>query len=322
VNHFSGCDTPEIRNIIAAGNFDAFIVSGWYLKSFWQAIRACRKKGVPIMVRGDSQMHTPRSSLKQWAKEIAYPWILRQFDGFLVVGKRNAEYLEHYGVPATKLFFVPHFVDNKWFAKRAEEARGQRSSLRASWGADDQTFVVLFVGKFRLIKRPNDIVEALGLLGGSGIKAISVFVGSGELRDRLQELGERLNVEVRLEGFKNQTELPPYYAAADVLVLPSESETWGLVVNEAMACGVPAIVSDAVGCGPDLIEEGSTGYTFPVGNTDALASRLTEMISTWKTGFRPLEALRRIVAKYSIDSAVRGTLQCLETVTKHTRGSR
>src|SRR5207244_1651251 len=109
VNHFFGCDTPDIREVIREGKFDAFIVSGWHLKAYWQAVRASRCARVPVFVRGDSQLLTPRSLLKRLVKALAYKFVLRQFDGFLVVGKRNAEYLAHYGVPKEKMVFVPHF---------------------------------------------------------------------------------------------------------------------------------------------------------------------------------------------------------------------
>src|SRR5207249_1925613 len=142
------CDTPEIAEIIAREQFDAFIMSGWYLKSYWQAVRACRKTRVPVLVRGDSQLHTPRSALKRCYKEIVHRIGLRQFDAFLTVGKRNHEYLRHYGVPESRIFFVPHFVDNEWFDARASAERANRRETRAKWEASDSSFVVLFVGKF------------------------------------------------------------------------------------------------------------------------------------------------------------------------------
>ncbi len=329
VNSFSGCDTPEIAEVIlnppttdhrppTTDRFDAFIVSGWYLKSYWQAIRACRRAGVPVFVRGDSQLRTPRSPLKRLVMEVRQRWLLREFDGFLSVGKRNREYLEHYGVSPRKIFFAPHFVDNEWFAAKSAEVRGQRSEIRGRWGANEQTLVVLFVGKFQPIKRPQDILHALAALNAqpSSLNCMAVFVGSGEMETDLQELASSLAVVAHFEGFKNQTELPRYYVAADVLVLPSESETWGLVVNEAMACGLPAIVSDAVGCAPDLIEEGKTGFTFPVENVTALSQRLHQMAELRKCGrdFRP--ALTDKMRIYSVDTAVGATVRAMKSLSR------
>ena len=313
VNRFFGCDTPEIEKMIREGKFDAFIVSGWHLKSSWQAARACRRLGVTVLVRGDSQLHTPRSRLKRWVKEILYRPLLRRFDGFLLVGQRSREYLVHYGVPADKMISVPHFVDTEWFAARAAEARGQRPEIRVQWGVDEKTLVVLFVGKFQPIKRPQDILHALATFNSehSAFNIIPVFVGSGEMEKYLKELASSLKVVARFEGFKNQTELPRYYAAADVVVLPSESETWGLVVNEAMACGCPAIVSNAVGCAPDLIAEGKTGFTFRVGNVPQLAERLAALAEMNQSGHNFQPALAERMRAYSVKEAVKGTMEAV-----------
>ncbi|MEO7297107.1 MAG: glycosyltransferase family 4 protein [Verrucomicrobiota bacterium] len=366
---FGGCDTPEIAEIIATNKeqgatsenekggklqssslkpqsgsqFDAFIVSGWYLKSYWQAVRACRRNKIPVLVRGDSQLLTPRSRLKQLVKEVVYRITLRQFDGFLVVGQRNREYLAHYAVPADKMFFAPHFVDNDWFRGKAEIARKQREEMRKEWGADEETLVILFVGKFISKKRPGDLLQAMIRLRDTTVltptrsteerfplqgervevranqksKFLAVFVGSGELESELREMASRENLRVHFAGFKNQTELPSYYTAADVLVLPSDGgETWGLVVNEAMACGLPAIVSDAVGCAPDLIETGRTGFSYPVGNVDQLAERLSAFIHLHNENQEYFShSLRRKSDAFSLNVAVRGTIAAIESLT-------
>jgi glycosyltransferase involved in cell wall biosynthesis len=311
VNRFGGCDTPEIRCVIRDGKFDAFIVSGWHLKSYWQAVRACRRYQIPVLVRGDSQLRTPRSPLRRTIKKLTHQVMLRQFDGFLVVGQRHREYLAHYNVPQRKMFFAPHFVDNEWFGAKAEFARNQSAEIRKRWGADEKTLVVLFVGKLQAVKRPEDILHASALLTTqhSTLDIRSVFVGAGDMEPALRNLALSLGVSARFEGFKNQSELPRYYTAADVLVLPSQSETWGLVVNEAMACGLPAIVSDAVGCAPDMVEEGLTGFTFPVGDIEVLAHRLIE-IGSWRREQHDFtDALRKKTSVYSVEGALQGTLR-------------
>jgi glycosyltransferase involved in cell wall biosynthesis len=351
VNHFFGCDTPGIREIIATKRFDAFIVTGWSLKSYWQAIRACRRHGVVILVRGDSQLQTPRSfpsrAWKQWTHRLA----LRQFDGFLSVGRRNREYLLHYGVAEEKIFFVPHFVDNERFAQQANEIRKSKLEIRKQWNIPEDAFCVLFCGKFIPKKRPMDLVKAAQrLVKDSAVRdrryssVHLLLAGSGELGG---ELRANCNVVFDAEnanssplthdslatpkhreggslpnasfaGFLNQTEIARAYVAADVLVLPSDGrETWGLVVNEAMACGLPAIVSDTAGCAPDLIEEGKTGFRFSVGDFDQLAARLEtiEGLKQPRTDFGP--ALASKLQDYSIERAVAGTMEAIEaTVTK------
>jgi len=311
LNRFRGCDTPEVVEILRSTRFDAFIVSGWHLKCYWQAARACRRARIPVFVRGDSQLLTPRSPFKRLAKKIVYRFLLRQFDGFLVAGQRNSEYLRHYGVAPDRLFPVPHFVDNEWFASRAAAARPQRKEIRSGWGANDNDLVVLFVGKFIPEKRIEDLVIALSKLKATGINTIGVLVGWGELETPLRELVEKNQAPVRFEGFKNQTELPAIYGAADVLVLPSKSETWGLSVNEAMACGLPAIVSEVVGCAPDLIQEGQTGFTFRTGDPQHLAERLAEFSRQLGAGQDWGAALSKKLQGHSIQTAVEGTLRAM-----------
>ena len=363
VDLFFGCDTPEIAEIIGekiadgrskieAGNyapspishlpsptrFDAFIVTGWHLKSYWQAVRACRRTGVPVLVRGDSQLLTPRSLLKRWAKELVHRALLRQFDGFLTVGQRNREYLAHYGVPPGKIFRAPHFVDNEWFSGKAEIARKQKAEIRQKLEISEDAFCVLFVGKFIPKKRPLDLVAAVQILTAENAKKAKhtikrpvhlLFVGSGELGTQLRastsvvfdaespiSQPSTINHQfppASFAGFKNQSELPHYYAAADVLVLPSDGgETWGLVVNEAMACGLPAVVSDVVGCALDLIEEGQTGFTFPLGDRQALSSRLQQVADLRKSGADLRPALTEKLRVYSVNTAVEGTVEALK----------
>ena len=321
VNNFWGCDTPDIMKEIHRQQFDAFIVMGWYLKCYWQAIWACHHASIPVFVRGDSQLLTPRSSLKQMLKTAVYPLLFRQIDGFLVVGQLAREYLQYYKVPDRKLFHVPHFIDNAWFQKNSLAiSPQQRHQIRLELGATDEDTVILFVGKFMKLKRPLDVIEALQILHLQSCKVHGVFVGDGELTQTLSEAAEKANVTCRFEGFRNQTELPQYYAGADVLVLPSDSETWGLVVNEAMACGLPAIVSDSVGCGPDLVTDTQTGYTFPTGNSSALADCIKALILRKRSGYNFQTAVRAKINNYSIDVAVERTRSAIQTVIGSSQG--
>jgi len=320
LDSFWGCDTPEIYDILERESFDALLIFGWHYKSYLQAAHACQRSGVAVFMRGDSQLCTPRSRLKSLAKYVPYRWLLPQIDAHLYVGERNRAYLQHYGVPDDQLFFVPHFVDNAFFAERAEAAvsEGTPQTLREELGIPPAAFVFLFVGKFIPKKRPADVIRAVQRVAQATSEAVHVIlVGNGPLQEALRQQ-VRSDVEcVHFAGFRNQTELPAFYATADALVLPSDGrETWGLVVNEAMACGTPAIVSDAAGCAPDLIDEGKTGYAYPMGAVDALADRMKKLMACCRQ--RP-EVLRRALAEksacYSMEHATDGLLQALHPVT-------
>jgi glycosyltransferase involved in cell wall biosynthesis len=308
VDRFSGCNTPEIAGLLRGGGFDACLVTGWNLRAYWQAVQASHRGGLPVFVRGDSQLGTARSPAKRAIKMIVYPTLLRRFDGFLYVGSRNREYLQHYGAAADRLFFAPHCVDNSRFEAAAAAARPARDAIRASWGATPTDVVLLFVGRLVEFKRPADLILAAESLRGYGVQIRPVFVGAGPLETELRRLAQVVNLGVHFAGFRNQSELPSCYTAADMLVLCSGGEeTWGLVVNEAMACGLPAVVSDAAGCAPDLIDPFRTGARYRMGDIPSLVQAVR--------GFVPMlgaeevaRALQAKVRAYSAEAAADGVL--------------
>jgi glycosyltransferase involved in cell wall biosynthesis len=302
---FGGCDTPEIAAIIEQKNFDAFIVQGWHCKSYWQAIRACRRKGTPLLVRGDSQLPADKWTLKRALKKCVYPLFMRRFATCLPYGERSDEYFRYYGARRTEI--SPHFVDNRWFADKADAEKASGNIRRRGWGIGDQDFVFLFVGKFEEKKRPLDPLRAMALLPSPFKRSsVLVMVGDGTMRPLCENLSRELDINAVFTGFLNQTEMPRAYAAADCLVLPSDArETWGLVVNEAMACGLPALVSTAAGCVPDLIIEDETGYSFHCGKVEEL-SRLMALFAGNPERARSLgqNAATRI-ERYNVDQAAR-----------------
>jgi glycosyltransferase involved in cell wall biosynthesis len=304
-NRFFGCDTPGIDEAIGRGQFDAFMVTGWGVKAYWQAVMACRRRNVPGLIRGDSQLAMRRHLPLRLAKELVYPRLLGLFDGFLYVGRRNREYLRHYGLPEERLFFSPHCVDNGSFAARAD---AERQALGERIGDAAHPKSVLFAGKLVERKRPLDMIRALALAAAQGCRAQAVFVGAGELEDSLRREAAGSGISAIFHGFQNQSRMPSIYAASDLLVLPSDhQETWGLVVNEAMACGIPAVVSDAVGCGPDLIDPGRTGAVFPLGNITALAAAIRSTLALEPSLVR--RHLRKKMADYSPAGAARGIIE-------------
>ncbi len=299
---FFGCDTPDIATEVTSRRFDAFLVMGWNLKAFWQATMACRRRGVPVMVRGDSQLGTPRSWTKRIVKSGLYPWLLGHFDASLYVGARNRDYLESYRVPADRLFFSPHCIDVAEFAAASD--RVDRFAIRASWGLPAGHAVVLFVGKMKASKRPDELLQSMARLRSRGIPAALVWAGDGPERPELARECSRLDIPSKFLGFQNQSSLPLVYAAADVMALPSE-EPWGLVVNEALACGTPCVVSDACGCAPDMVVSGRTGEVFPLGDLDALATALARAIQIPR---RSREMSYRS-DRHSPEAAARGVLE-------------
>jgi glycosyltransferase involved in cell wall biosynthesis len=323
VFRYGGCDTPEIADRLAAGRFDVCIVCGWYLKSYLQAIRACRRLGVPVLLRGDSHLGTTRSLMKRTLKYVPYRVLLNAVDGHLVVGVANRAYLRHFGVPESRLFFVPHFVDTDWFAARARDARADnaRDRIRAGLGIPESAPVVLFVGRLVPMKRPLDLVVAVAAHRHAD-RVHAVLVGDGPMAGEIQTRAARENAAVHLAGFRNQRELAAWYIASDVLALPSDAgETWGLVLNEAMACGLPVVVSDAVGAAPDLVRDG-TGRTFPLGDIDACAAMIQAMLDLRRREPARVDAaLRAVSREYGCEAAVDATMTALNRVVERRRAA-
>ena len=296
---FLGYSTPQIAGILERERYDAFVVSGWHALTYWQAMQACWRQGTPVLVRGDSQL-TVQGAARRWTKDAVYPLFMRRFASCMAVGTRSREYFEHYG--ARRIDLVPHFVDNERFAARADASRAAAAQLRSRYAIPADATVALFAGKFVDVKRPMDAMRAMAHCGEN---VHLLMVGDGVLRAVCERESRAAGIahRVHFAGFMNQSEMPTAYAAADVLVLPSRQETWGLVVNEAMACGLPAIVSHAVGCAPDLILDGRTGHTFPSGDVQALGRRLDALARQPERLVAVKAAARCHIAAWSVAAA-------------------
>jgi glycosyltransferase involved in cell wall biosynthesis len=306
VARFSGCDTPEIGGLLEKGGFDALLIMGWHLKSFLQGLFAAKRLRLPVMVRGDSQLATPRSKVKMALKEIAYPGFLRLFDAALYVGQRSRAYYEHYRYPADRLFFSPHCVDSAWFTARS--TGNERTRLRSQLGIGPDAKVVLFAGKLVDFKRPLDVIEAAAVCAKMGTDVEVVVAGSGALGQAMTATAKRRGLRLHMLGFCNQSKMPSAYAVCDALVLPSNgAETWGLVANEALACGRPIIISNACGCAADLAADGHVGRAFPMGDVEALARAVT---ATLQTRPRPDE-IAEISGRFSIAAASDGVIAAM-----------
>jgi glycosyltransferase involved in cell wall biosynthesis len=309
---FAGFDTPEIANIIRSGEYDAVLVNGWHYKSAWQAIWACWKSGVKLLVRGDSHLHTPRSAPKKMAKALIYRAFIPRFDACLAAGEWSREYFLHYGAHPERVFLVPHAVDNEGIAAECRRLEPIRSQLRQHWGLDEDGAVLVFAGKFIEKKRPMDFVHAVEMTARQGVAVQGLMVGDGPLRPTCEDFVRTHRIPIRFTGFLNQSQIVRAYVAGDLLIVPSDGgETWGVVVNEGMACGRPCIVSDAVGCGPDLVRQGQTGESYPVGDIDSLTALIVELVS-YPSRLHTMGAhARDRVKQYSVQAAVDGLLGCL-----------
>ena len=290
---------------------DAVLLMGWQVEGLVQLLLAARRRGLPVLLRGDSADQPPRP----WPVRRLHRFLLGQASAVLTVGEANDRFYRANGVPEDRRFPSPHFVDNDFFADGAARWAPRRSELRKRWAIPPQSFCFLFAGKLQRKKHPLDLLEALErLVAHPDAPAVHLLiVGSGELEAACRTRVARAALPVSFAGFLNQKEIAGAYAASDALVLPSDhGETWGLVVNEAMACGLPAIVSDQVGCAQDLVHEGRTGLVFPCRDVGALTGALGEMArDPAAAGRMGQEARARVMGRYGIAQAAEGVRQGL-----------
>jgi glycosyltransferase involved in cell wall biosynthesis len=298
---FWGCRLAEhLGNRLHAAGARALWFQGWQVAAYWQAAYQADRAGVELWLRAESNNLAPRGFLKESARRVLLGELFRRIDRFLCIGVANRRLYESFGVPGERLFEAPYAIDNQRFTRQLETLVESRSALRRQWGIPDGAFCVMFCGKFIQKKRPLDLVEAAKLMAAKSLDVHLLFVGSGAmgaiLRDqcdvvfdsdaessgiatmRQTQRGDT-RPKASFTGFLNQTEISKAYAVADCLVLPSEyAETWGLVVNEAMASGVPCLISDRCGSAADLGHIGRN-RVFPCGDMASLARNLEEMSS-------------------------------------------
>ena len=315
----SGALATRLRDpvtLLRESKCDVLLLTGWLPLPLFQLARAGKRLRIPCLIRGDSNELKPRAA---WSRLI-HRLLLRHYDGFLAVGKANRDFYVTHGVASERLFPCRHFVDNERFFLAASAQREHRSLLRRSLGVPEDATCFIYAGKLEPKKRILDLLEALRMVSRTpGAPRTHVLVvGTGGLLETARNFAASHALPASFAGFLNQSEIANAYAAADCIVLPSDyGETWGLVVNEAMACGLPAIVSDRVGCGPDLVTDGITGRVFPFGDTAALAGAMVSLATDpsllAKMGREAQERVRR---DYSVESAVEGTIAAIQYVTR------
>ena len=304
VDHFRGVDTPSIFERLTAKRFDAVLALGWHTYSFWQGFQAARRAGLPLVLRGESNLLQPRPFWKTLMRRCLLKRVFRQARAFLAIGSLNRQFYLAHGVPEEKIFEAPYFVDNERFCAGISK----REETRKSLGIGGDEFVFLFSGKLIPRKRPLDLLEAWGRLPPASRESSRVvFAGDGALRPELEARAAAYpKGRVQLLGFRNQTELPALYAVADAVVLPSDyGETWGLSVNEAMAAGARAIVSDRAGCAPDLVAGGVTGEVFRCGDIPFLRGVLQRYVQdrAWLKDSQQRQAVLDHISQFTMERA-------------------
>lgn len=297
-NHFMGIQNPNIINDIKKFNADAILIFGWAYAAHLKVLRFFKGK-IPIIFRGDSNLLDTSSGIKQILKSLVLKYVYSYVDYALFVGQANNAYFKQYGLKEEQLIFGPHAIDNERFIiPRLKEAGDLRNNL----GIPENDLLILFAGKFEDKKSPLLLKNAFIELNNPGTHLL--FVGNGVLEKSLKAsttlsptkdenpdsspacmakdkaLNDVKN-RIHFMDFQNQSYMPVIYQACDLFVLPSKGpgETWGLAVNEAMACGKAVLVSDRVGCYLDLVKNGINGFCFKHENLADLTFKLQKILT-------------------------------------------
>jgi glycosyltransferase involved in cell wall biosynthesis len=279
----------------------------------WAAYLTCVAYRIQIWIRTETQDRAfARTKTKALARTLLYRILYSQINRCFYIGKLNFDHFLAQGVPGRKLFPARYCVLDPWRDVSRDEKRERRERLRARYGISPTEFVVGFFGKLIPKKAPDILLEAWPLLEPSLRRATRIlYVGDGELRTAIESTASTRGCPIILAGFVNQKNLPDYYLAADVVVLPSRrmGETWGLVINEALHAGCAVVVSSEVGCHAEF-DALSRVRVVPADGVAALASALTEL-----AGYdRDFDWSREYMRRYSVEAAAEGIATGCDTL--------
>jgi glycosyltransferase involved in cell wall biosynthesis len=307
-HHFWGLRNPNLVARVKSFEPDVVLIFGYNYASISNFLLRWNYKRAPVLFRGDSHRLSTDHGIREWARRRYISRVFRRLSAFLYAGTANREYFRYHGVAPERLFFAPHSVDNERFFAETDHAVDQAQRWKRELGIPERNTVILFAGKLQEEKRPADLLKAFA--GAKLSNTSLLLVGAGPLEGELRQLASG-TPEIYFAPFQNQTMMPRTYAAAEVFVLPSGAETWGLSVNEAMCMSKGIIASSHVGCAVDLVRPNQNGLIFPAGDVAALSQALAEAVSDRARLKLWGEESNRIIRRYNYAQATDGLREAL-----------
>lgn len=307
---YKGIVNPTLNTDIEAWGAEAVLVFGWPFHSHLRCLKYFKRK-IPVLFRGDSTLLDEQKGLKRVIRRILLKYVYSFIDYALYVGENNKKYFLAHGVKEKQLHFVPHAIDSERFSAHATQYEQDAQELRRELGISENAFVILFAGKFINKKDPFFMLKLAELLKDEDVDI--VMVGNGELESELKQKAS--GIRVHFMDFQNQGKMPVIYRMCDLFVLPSKgpNETWGLVINEAVACGKYVIATDKVGCAPDMIKS-ENGLVVNVGDVDMAANYVKSIIRKEDSRIVMKNRNKVLTEKYSYDSIVSSINQILRKI--------
>jgi len=306
---------PRVVREILFGRYDAVIFFlGWGTITSLLGMAACRMSGTPFFLYGDSSFPPPVRTARDAIRAGFVRTIFGSASGFMVSGMLNGDYYRHYGGDPHRFFLLPWAIDNERFITSSAFEPGERETLRESHGILENDMAIVFSAKLVPRKDPMTLLRAVDAMQHRD-RAVVVFLGNGALMDELRAFANERGLRVHFAGFINQTDLPKHYAMCDVFVLPSTYEPRGAVINEAMACGLPVIVTDRCGSIGDIVLEDENAFIYPAGDARALARHLDRLAANPDLRAQMGDRSREIIATWDYEAGVEGVVEALRSVT-------
>ncbi|MCC5790907.1 MAG: glycosyltransferase family 4 protein [Opitutales bacterium] len=316
-NSFFSYRCPEIKRILKSEQPEAVIIPGYNRFFYLEVIFWCRRYGFPIYLRGNNLDGTGplRTSIRNKLRSCILFILYRQFDGFFSIGTYMTRHYIANRVDPAKIHATPYCNNTPLFEKQRATFSPLRDKLRKEFNIPKESQVVLTSGRFIPWKRIDLIIDALAELKQT-LPIFFICLGDGPEREKLHtRIKTKLGGCYLVPGFINQSELGRYYACADLFVLASDRyhETWGLVVNEAMAFGLPVVVSDGVGCREDLVEKGEAGLVFEAGNCDSLKECMQTILTDCALSSKMAQNAARIIQQHTVEENAKQILLTLSS---------
>ncbi len=283
---------------ILRGDYAAAHLAGWAHWLVRLAILACRIRGVPFAVESDTTLRNGKQNWRDKLKGGLYPVWMRWIAFAIPGGIRQAEYFRYYGIPEEKILISHMTVDT---AKLHATITPSRCEFRRMRGIPEDQVVMLFVGRLVEQKAIDTLLAAFELAALREAHLGLAIVGDGPERNLVEDAVKRYPGRIWFPGRENQQGVVSWMRSSDVFVLPSRREPWGLVVNEAMVCGLPVIATDACGCVDDLVQPARNGYVVPVDDVEKLAEAMTSLAGNPTKRMEMGEAARQMIAPWVIE---------------------
>jgi glycosyltransferase involved in cell wall biosynthesis len=270
--------TPQIWGLLERERFDVLVIGGWSLMAPQLAIVWARLRGTPYLIVSENHSREPRPAWVRAVKWLVLRQVIPQASGLLVTGSLAREHALHYGARPDRVTVFPNTVDIPSYRAAAERLRSRRDEIRERLGIAHDAVAIAQVGRLFPLKAPDETLEAVARARAFTAQPLHLlFVGDGELRPSLERRAAELGVDVTFAGFQQGEALLECFAAADVFALLSHRETWGVVVNEAAAFGLPLVLTDRVGAAGDLLRDGENGALVRSGDVEGAARALAAL---------------------------------------------